>query len=162
MSGQKTDARTRGYVRWACFFLLLSLVMAFFFGLLPVSPLAVATGSMEPSVSVGDAVVVCRTDSDRLQVGDVIAYRLDGQTVVHRIVQMQQTGEGTVLQTQGDANNAPNTAPVQAAQVVGRVAAVIPCARRRAISPRADWTAPCASTSRRSTPTRRTALLPRA
>ena len=35
MSGQKTDARTRGYVRWACFFLLLSLVMAFFFGLLP-------------------------------------------------------------------------------------------------------------------------------
>ena len=57
MSGQKTDARTRGYVRWACFFLLLSLVMAFFFGLLPVSPLAVATGSMEPSVSVGDAVV---------------------------------------------------------------------------------------------------------
>ena len=52
MSGQKTDVRTRGYVRWACFFLLLSLVMAFFFGLLPVSPLAVATGSMEPSVSV--------------------------------------------------------------------------------------------------------------
>ena len=128
MSGQKTDARTRGYVRWACFFLLLSLVMAFFFGLLPFSPLAVATGSMEPSVSVGDAVVVCRTDPDRLQVGDVIAYRLDGQTVVHRIVQMQQTGEGTVLQTQGDANNAPDTAPVQAAQVVGRVAAVIPCA----------------------------------
>ena len=118
MSGQKTDARTRGYVRWACFFLLLSLVMAFFFGLLPVSPLAVATGSMEPSVSVGDAVVVCRTDPDRLQVGDVIAYRLDGQTVVHRIVQMQQTGEGTVLQTQGDANNAPDTAPVPATQVV--------------------------------------------
>ena len=123
MSGQKTDVRTRGYVRWACFFLLLSLVMEFFFGLLPVSPLAVATGSMEPSVSVGDAVVVCRTDP-----GDVIAYRLDGQTVVHRIVQMQQTGKGTVLQTQGDANNAPDTAPVQAAQVVGRVAAVIPCA----------------------------------
>ena len=126
MSGQGTDARTRGYVRWACFFLLLALVMAFFFGLLPVSPIAVATGSMEPSVSVGDAVVVCRTNPERLQVGDVIAYRLDGQTVIHRIVRMQQTGEGTILQTQGDANNAPDAAPVQTAQVIGRVAVVIP------------------------------------
>ena len=122
MSGQGTDARTRGYVRWACFFLLLALVMAFFFGLLPVSPIAVATGSMEPS----DAVVVCRTDPQRLQVGEVIAYRLDGQTVVHRIVRMQQTGEGTILQTQGDANNAPDAAPVRTAQVIGRVAVVIP------------------------------------
>ena len=106
MSGQKTDARTRGYVRWACFFLLLSLVMAFFFGLLPVSPLAVATGSMEPSVSVGDAVVVCRTDPDRLQVGDVIVFvcrdtgsAVYGSYITHRIT--EQTPEG--YKTCGDS-----------------------------------------------------------
>lgn len=124
MSEEKND--TRGYARWACFFLLLALLMAFFFGLLPVAPIAVATGSMEPEISAGDAVVICRTDPQRLQVGDVIAYQLDGQTVIHRIVQLQPTESGPVLQTQGDANSSPDAKPVQAGQVTGRVAAVVP------------------------------------
>lgn len=59
--------------------LLAALVMAFFFGMLSAFPLAVATGSMEPAIEIGDAVVIGRTDAEALQEGQVIAYWLRRQ-----------------------------------------------------------------------------------
>lgn len=121
----KERSKTSACLRWAAVLLLAALVMAFFFGMLPVFPLAVATGSMEPAIGIGDAVVIGRTDAETLQVGQVIAYRLDGQTVVHRIVARTETDDGPVFQTQGDHNNAPDQRPVQANQVCGRVLLVV-------------------------------------
>lgn len=118
--------KSRTYVRWSLLVLAAALVMAFFFGLLPAAPVAVATGSMEPSIRVGDAAVVYRTDPERLAAGDVVAYRLNGQTVIHRIIQVQPGADGPVFRTQGDHNNAPDPAPVEADQICGRVLFRIP------------------------------------
>lgn len=100
--------------------------MAFFFGMLPAFPLAVATGSMEPAIEIGDAVVVGRTDAEALQEGQVIAYRLDGQIVVHRITERTETALGPVFRTKGDHNNAPDLQEVTADQICGRVLLVVP------------------------------------
>lgn len=58
----KDRGKTKSCLRWAAVLLLAALVMAFFFGMLPAFPLAVATGSMEPAIEIGDAVVIGRTD----------------------------------------------------------------------------------------------------
>ncbi len=54
---------------------VLAALICFFAGLLPWQPVAVATGSMEPQISVGDAVLVSKLDTGALEVGDVIQFR---------------------------------------------------------------------------------------
>ena len=122
----KDRGKTKSCLRWAAVLLLAALVMAFFFGMLPAFPLAVATGSMEPAIEIGDAVVVGRTDAEALQEGQVIAYRLDGQIVVHRITERTETALGPVFRTKGDHNNAPDLQEVAADQICGRVLLVVP------------------------------------
>ena len=102
-----------------------AVLIAFLVGLLPQVPTAIATGSMEPEIAVGDMVVVADWQRD-LAVGDVIAYARDGKTIVHRIVEIDQQPESTAYITQGDANNAPDVDPVQQSQVEGKVVARIP------------------------------------
>ena len=102
-----------------------ALLIAFFAGLRPLFPTAIATGSMEPEISVGDMVVVADWQWD-LAEGDVIAYAHDGKTIVHRITEVVQQPEGTAYITQGDANNAPDADPVQPSQIEGKVVARIP------------------------------------
>ena len=51
--------------------------------------MAVLTGSMEPKYPVGSLIFVKEENLEKLQVGDVITYRLSGDTVVtHRVVEM--------------------------------------------------------------------------
>ncbi len=57
---------------------VLAALICFFAGLLPWQPVAVATGSMEPQISVGDAVLVSKLDTGALEVGDVIQFRRGG------------------------------------------------------------------------------------
>ena len=120
------------WIGMAAFFLVLALIVSFFLGILPIAPVAVATGSMEPAIGVGDVVVVCRTDPDTLQVGDVIRYRLDGYTVIHRIVERQDAADGQAQAfiTQGDNNNGPDSEPVSPEQIMGRVILTVPNASR--------------------------------
>ncbi len=61
--------------RWCGGLTVLAALICFFAGLLPWQPVAVATGSMEPQISVGDAVLVSKLDTGALEVGDVIQFR---------------------------------------------------------------------------------------
>ena len=107
--------------------LILLLLVAFAAGLLPISPSAVATGSMEPEIAPGDLAIIDKTACDRLEEGDIIQFKRDGYTVIHRIVDISQTEQGeTVFTTKGDANNAPDTQAVPLEDVVGRYLFCIP------------------------------------
>jgi signal peptidase I len=72
------------------------------------------TGSMTPTLDIGDLVVVHSVSYDSLQVGDVIVYQppipgggCQAEDIVHRIVNI--TSEGLI--TQGD-NRASNSNPI--------------------------------------------------
>lgn len=87
--------------------------------------LAVLSGSMEPKISVGSIVVVKDAEPLDIEVGDVITYRLSGNTLVtHRVV--EQDMERRQFITKGDANEAPDAAPVAYESVVGKVAMHFP------------------------------------
>ncbi len=80
----------------------------------------VLTGSMEPSISPDDMVISFATG--RYAPGDVITYASGRSLTTHRIV----GEEGGRYRTQGDANNAPDTALVDPSQILGEVILVIP------------------------------------
>lgn len=111
---------------WAPFTLLLLLFVAFFMGFLPWQPVAVATGSMEPGISVGDMVVYSSLEKNDLEEGDVIAFQRDGQTIIHRIAELDLKENQTVYITRGDANNANDEGYVLPEEVFGRVIFTIP------------------------------------
>lgn len=62
----------------------------------------VLSGSMEPTYSAGDLLIVKKTD--HYQTGDIVVYQTGRNLVVHRIIDMN----GETVTTQGDANNAPD------------------------------------------------------
>lgn len=79
----------------------------------------VLSGSMEPTLSVNDLVIVKAQDS--YQVDDIIVFQEKNYLVIHRVI---GSGEN-VLQTRGDANNVPDE-PVDASNVKGKMIAHIP------------------------------------
>lgn len=75
---------------------------------LPYRTYVVRSGSMEPSLSVGDLAVYRPVGADRLGVGDVIAFTRPGDggdVVTHRIERIEDTAGGErAFVTRGDAN----------------------------------------------------------
>lgn len=102
------------------------LLIAFFRGLLPWIPTAIATGSMTPELQVGDIVIVSTLERDSVQAGDIIQFQRDGLSVVHRIVEVSEEDGITVYITKGDANNANDAGSVSPSDVDGKVVAVLP------------------------------------
>jgi signal peptidase len=88
----------------------------------------VLSGSMEPEISPGDAVVVKSVDPADVESGDVITYKRasDAKPVTHRVVEVQQQNGERVFRTQGDANEDPDPSTVPASSVVGEVWFSIP------------------------------------
>lgn len=94
-------------------------------GIGPYKLVGIETGSMTPSIKVGDAVVIDKTyDKTKLKEKDIIAYiNSDNVLVIHRIIKVNS--DGTYV-TKGDYNNAADSGFVKKAQIQGKVAFKIP------------------------------------
>lgn len=79
----------------------------------------VLSGSMEPTLSVGDLLIIREQDS--YEAGNVVVYQSGTTPVVHRVVSIS----GETVITRGDANNANDT-PFPTAAIKGEVVAAIP------------------------------------
>jgi signal peptidase len=92
----------------------------------PYHPLAVMSNSMLPVFSRGSLVIVqARTPSMDIQVGDIVQYRGQDRTIIHRVVDIE-TGEGErIFYTKGD-NNPSFDSPVSDSQIDGIVRATVP------------------------------------
>ncbi len=93
-------------------------------------PVTVLSGSMRPTFSPGDMVIVTPEPVSSVRVGQVISYQVPTgihQVETHRIVKILQGGAHPVIQTQGDANNWPDpwTAKLEG-KTAWRMVAVIP------------------------------------
>lgn len=87
----------------------------------------VQSGSMEPAYPVGGMVYVKPVDAEALQVGDVITFRLTGDTRgTHRIVEILEEKGQLAFRTKGDANETADTAPVTPDRILGRVCFGVP------------------------------------
>ncbi|MCC2321075.1 signal peptidase I [Cellulomonas xiejunii] len=109
--------------------LLLAAVVTVVPRLIGAVPLTVLSGSMEPTISAGDLVVVRPTDPADLRIGDVVTVQPvsdDPTLVTHRIIGVTHGSDGIAgFVTQGDANEHPDE-PVVPEQVMGRVVYTVP------------------------------------
>lgn len=79
----------------------------------------VLSGSMEPTFSTGDLILVKETDT--IAVDDIVVYQQGSSLVVHRVIALE---DGFVI-TQGDANNIPDD-PITRSDVKGTVLTWVP------------------------------------
>lgn len=84
----------------------------------------IVSGSMEPAIGVGSVVYVKSCRPHDLKAGDIPAFYVNGEVIVHRIVRNDVNEK--VLYTKGDANAAEDMNPVPYNMVIGRVERSIP------------------------------------
>lgn len=86
----------------------------------------VLSGSMEPTASPGDAIIVESVAATRIDTGDVIAFQTsqDGVPTTHRVVSVMRSEAGLEFMTKGDANADTDPEAVPQARVIGRVMSV--------------------------------------
>lgn len=82
----------------------------------------IVTGSMFPTLKIGDCVIVEQVSTESLQTGDIVAYiseadDISGLTVMHRI--KERLPDGNFIM-QGDANPVPDPLPVRPNQIQGK------------------------------------------
>ena len=77
----------------------------------------ILSGSMEPTLYTGDLVLVSTKETE-IQRDDMIAFRMGGNIVVHRVIEVR---EGEQYVTKGDANQHADLDLVEKEQVIGKV-----------------------------------------
>jgi len=95
-------------------------------GLLGFTPTIIASGSMRPTLDVGDIAIVVSTGPSKIQVGDIIQYWQKEEMTLHRVVEIYQSEGAKLFVTKGDANTASDTDPVFPAQIRGKLIFAIP------------------------------------
>ena len=89
----------------------------------------VLTGSMEPAISPGDAVVVDGVDPATIVAGDVITFERSAANDIpttHRVLEVVNGDAGLAFVTKGDANEDADAGVVTADRLVGKVVLTIP------------------------------------
>lgn len=120
-------AKKRKYITVPLVSLFVFILAYFVSGLFRYHAVAVATGSMSPSINVGDVVIVDqRSDIDDLKVGQVIAYKYDKVLVVHRLVKIIKSEDGNRYYTKGDANESIDGYVIYEKMIKGTVNYKIP------------------------------------
>lgn len=110
---------------------VLLLVVAVVPELLHYRVMVMTGGSMSPAIDVGDVVLLKQPDRQSIRAGDVVTFNSLGRinesgTTTHRVIATKEIEAALYLQTQGDANPAPDPDLVAAASVYGSVALRVP------------------------------------
>jgi signal peptidase len=96
-------------------------------GLLGFQPSVIASGSMRPTLDVGDIAITVQTRLENIKVGDIIQYWRQGEMapIMHRVIEIYRSGGTTYFITKGDANPSPDD-PITPTGTVGKLVFTIP------------------------------------
>ncbi len=115
---------------YAPIFALIVIIVCFVIGVFKYQPIAILSGSMAPTFSRGDAVVVKKLtahEKDDLVKGDIIQFVSGSKYVVHRIAKVTNDRYGNrIFITKGDANNANDVGQVEYDNIIGKVSLIVP------------------------------------
>lgn len=78
----------------------------------------VVTGSMEPTLNVGDLIIIKNYDNYKRD--DIITYKIDDDFITHRITDI----DDDYVYTKGDANNSEDN-KILYSQIIGKVVFII-------------------------------------
>ena len=78
----------------------------------------VISGSMEPTISIDDMILVKKADEYKLD--DMVVFQSNNELIVHRIVNI----EDDMITTRGDANNTDDE-PIHVSSIKGKVVGIV-------------------------------------
>ncbi len=93
------------------------------------SIVAIASGSMNPKIKKGDAVVIEKVSHkkiSKLKKGDIIAYKYSDVLIIHRIEKIEIIGDKYYFYTKGDANSDIDEWIVEDDMIVGKINLILP------------------------------------
>ncbi|MGD9901233.1 MAG: signal peptidase I [Spirochaetales bacterium] len=84
----------------------------------------ILTASMEPTLNVGDVILIKDTDPTEIQIGDIITYKSDygslaGSYITHRVTQITDNEGVLWFTTKGDANSVEDVEIITVAKIEG-------------------------------------------
>lgn len=95
-------------------------------GAFSIFPAVVVSGSMLPTIKIGDMIIVKKVDPTTIEVGDIIQFKQDKIRIVHRVIDIERKGSQIGFVTKGDNNSSPDGDLVLSEQVTGRLVLTIP------------------------------------
>ena len=121
------DYNKRDYITIAVSALVVIVLVYFSSGYFKYHAIAIATGSMSPSIERGDVVIVKKTTNyDDIKVGEVIAYDYHNVLVVHRLTKKLKVDDEYYFYSRGDANKDEDNYIVKQDMIEGIVKYRIP------------------------------------
>ena len=103
--------------------LILSIfLICFMLGIFKYEPISILSNSMEPKFSACDVVIIKKLSESELKeipIGTIIAYTVNKQNIIHRVVDKVKVDDIVFYQTKGDNNNLPDANLVQIEQIQG-------------------------------------------
>jgi len=115
---RKAQSSIRGWLAISIFMVLTIWAST---GLLGFYPTTIASGSMRPTMDVGDMAIVVPVDPSKIQIGDIIQFWNGEEMILHRVIDIGGEGTTMVFQTKGDDNPVPDPDPVIPAQIRGKL-----------------------------------------
>jgi signal peptidase I len=87
--------------------------------------IVIGSGSMKPILNKGDVVLVQKINPDSLNKGDIIIFKHDRRTVIHRLIDIKHLDGESYYYTKGDANKDADDYGINGDDIVGKCAFTI-------------------------------------
>lgn len=111
--------------------ILVIVIVYFISGYFKYYALAIASGSMHPVFDRGSIVIIEQVNDkydnyNKLNEGEIIAYRTEKNIIVHRLIRIVNTGDELIYYTKGDANSDEDDYLIKKENIIGMVRFKIP------------------------------------
>ena len=121
------DYNKKDYVSLALAVLITATLVYFSSGYFKYYAIAIATGSMSPTINRGDVVIIKKTtDLDSINIGDVLVYDYHNHLIVHRLTNKIKVDNKYYFYTKGDANKDEDSYAIEEDMVIGTTSIRIP------------------------------------
>ena len=87
---------------------------------LGIKTFVIVSGSMEPTLDIGDIILVKDIDENDIRKNDIIAFREGEIIVTHRVIDIIEKEDGKEFITKGDNNNVKDSYPVKYRDIEGK------------------------------------------
>ena len=102
------------------------LAIWFALGVFPIKPVGIASASMYPYLKIGDLTLIKKCNANDIETGDIIQYKMNDYSVIHRVINIDQHDGEFIFTTKGDNNKSEDKLPVREDQLLGKVIFKIP------------------------------------
>ena len=90
-------------------------------GLFKYQAISIASNSMVPTFSRGDAVIIEKNEFKDVQKGDIIAIKQSGKIVTHRVIKKNIKNKTIIVYTKGDANKSKDPFETKEEDYIGKI-----------------------------------------